>query len=621
MVQETSGSDQDTENSVEENNVREKLRRNRVLRNRRQFMSMIGAAGAAGLAGCSGGGDGSDGSDGGDGGDGSDGDSGPDRLDRTFRAGNAQESPTEAPLNGYQPTTWSHWWAGLQHLFRRPFYYSVDGNEWVPGLAEDWSIDDGVVTVDLADGYTWTNGREVDAQDFADKYTIEIEAGFQTGDIATSAEAVDDSTVEITLNEESADVNPAIIAHTLFSSNVNIDTPREVYGDIIDGFREAETQEETDAVLTDLTEGSWDLQDEWIYNGPWDLESADETRVLLTPRDEDPASDGINFSTWEIPVTSDQEAEFLSGSVDAAYDQDPSGAAEEYDQLGFVPVFNGIGVAFNHGDDWFGDRDVRKAISYMIDNERYKQAVRGGKEIPMDIHTGMAREYAADRMGDVADSLTDYSAQNADLAAEHLQAAGFTQEDGTWYDADGNEFVPEYVAEEGDAQTAQFVANAIQNFGVNAEARVESSSTYDSLIKDGDWQMTRDFWYFSWFVPIPYDNFRNALQGRAKEIRNIESEWEIPMPPGDPDGDLQTINVDDKLSQLRTAEGEEASRLVRELGWAWNQYLPMYQVYTYGDTFHFNTDGWNYPDEDHRVWTIPHPPYLLAQWGLMEAEE
>ena len=635
MVRETSDNSREGCSDAETASLRETLRKQREERNRREFLAMVGTAGAVGLAGCSGGddddeGNGSSDNDG-NGGTGNDNDENSDssndensdssmESDATFRAGNVPANPNENPLNSYNPNSWANWWAGRNHNFRRPFYYSVNDDEWVPGLAEDWSIEGNEVLITVSDKYTWSNGRTVDVQDFIDKYTIEIEAGFQPGDVVESVQRVDDSTVSLTLNEQNTGTSPAVIGHTIFSSNMQIDTPRELFGDLVKRFRNASSQDETDDVLKDLTEASWDITDEWIFNGLWVIDDADENRLLLKKRDDDPDAGGINFSKWAIPVESDQEAEFLSGSIDAAFSQDAAGAPDKYEPLGFVPVFQGIGVSFNHGDKWFGHPGVRKAIGHMIDNVRYNKAVKGGTKIPMDVHTGMAREYAETQMGDVADSLEDFTAQNFDRAKEHLEAAGFSKSGGTWKDPDGDEFKPTYVAKEGDAEAAQFVANAIKDFGIDAEGRIESKPVYKGLIEKGDWQMTRDFWGYSWFTPIPWDNFRNSLQGRAKEQRNIASEWEVPMPPGDRNGEMQTINVDEKINQLKTAKGEEAATLIKEIGWAWNYSLPHYQVYTYGDTFHFNTEDWEYPDGDHRVWNIPHPPYLLAQWGLLQAK-
>jgi len=62
-----------------------------------------------------------------------------------------------------------------------------------------------------------------------------------------------------------------------------------------------------------------------------------------------------------------------------------------------------------------------------------------------------------------------------------------------------------------------------------------------------------------------------------KYWRRFDSEFEIPMPVGDPDGDMETVDIYDTLGEMRQADDQEALvEAVQKVGWIGNQLMPFW---------------------------------------------
>jgi len=100
----------------------------------------------------------------------------------------------------------------------------------------------------------------------------------------------------------------------------------------------------------------------------------------------------------------------------------------------------------------------------------------------------------------------------------------------------------------------------------------------------------------------------------------MPTEFEVPMPVGDAEGELQTVDVASKVEKLGRVSGEEATRLVRELGWVYNQAPPNYPISQFTNSGWMTTDHWEFPAVDEPIMSIYAPAYFLMKKGKLRAK-
>lgn len=357
-------------------------------RNRRQFLSIFGAAGVVGLAGCLGGGDdgngddgsdggdgddGSDGSDGGDGGDGSDGgddgsDGGDDGETSTFNFALATEIDTlDVHATGRVPeqivSNALH-----DHLFR--LNHDL---EPVPHLVEDYEVNDDATQYifQIREGVTFHDGTELDGESVAWNLERFSGAGGRLS-FMIDMEAIDtleaSGSHEVTI--EYADANPRLL-YNLTEFPLGMISR--------DAFEEA-----GDSYGTDVAVGT----------GPFELDEwADAEHIRVTRYDDyewgpefvanqGPANvDEIEFNI--IPEQSTLNSELLQGYLDGTsyVELTDAGQIEDSDnvELHENPYPYAAWHPFNIEREPTDDERVRKALCYGVNSEAAITAALDGR--------------------------------------------------------------------------------------------------------------------------------------------------------------------------------------------------------------------------------------------------
>ena len=172
---------------------------------------------------------------------------------------------------------------------------------------------------------------------------------------------------------------------------------------------------------------------------------------------------------------------------------------------------------------------------------------------------------------------------DTDRATELMESAGYSLKNGQWHDPSGERVeleIPIPAWGNGIVQWHnQVYKQDLEDFGFTANVTGLEAATYTSQVwEGGEFDIT--YQYFA-TGPHPYYQFESALTVNNPAVNSgQQAEWEVPMPVGNPDGDLQTINVVDKHAALRTTQDEaEAKRLVTEIAWAMNQHLPGFMLH------------------------------------------
>lgn len=571
---------------------------------RRRLISALGVSGLAGLAGCIG----SDDDDedvgalnGDDNGSGDTDDSGnggsSERADTWL--GYTLTNPNDAQFNPYNPVGV----AGEANamMWDTLASYNEETNEWVPFIAEDWSFEGDEGTISFHDFYTWTNGEPVTADDFVTQLLIDEQMDTGAWNFLSHVESAGEYEVALEFDGE---VNPSIVEDVLMGTQVY--AAEEVYGEYLDRFED----EDEDAVLEDLID--WDPDEPELTNGPFTFESRSETRMVLEKYDdyESPhfSNEDLNFDYWAFEFGDAQLQQTL-----VFEDESDGGLAtlpkEMYDDLGdhwesVAPSnFNGLSLAFNHDHDLFSVREVRQAFGHLIPRQMTVDLNQMGylktpHEHVVGIDPAVVDSWLSDEF---TSNITQYAweEQNPDRAAELLEDAGFQDDGGTWVDPDGEEFRPAISVRTGAAEWVAAVelwVDLLQDFGIQAEMVTNDDTQFGNNWIDGNFELAAQWWAGGWpSAGHPYISWRDFESfDDSMTAASLPSEVEVPMPVGDPDGDLESVNIEDRLDELVQAVDEEQSmEIVEELAWIYNQYLPRYSVQTHNQTRYYRTDRWD----------------------------
>jgi len=596
---------------------------------RRRILEVAGASGITALAGCGGtGGDGGDGGDGDDGG-GDDGGGGEDQIvDKTFRY-IIEDLPTELQLNPYNPNNQS---GGRGIMFTSVGYWSPTEGEWASDLASDWSLDGQELTITLNEDHQWHDGNEVTAEDVARKVRLEEFFEAQFWEWLDSVEATDEKTVTYSLSQG---VNQDIVLTNLFDSFV-IDTPESQYREHLEALQDASNDDGRQSALNDLTSFAPGYADA-IGNGLFSVDDVDNNRITLSAWDGHPNYDEINFRDASLPfITSENKVTGLVNDEVDAVNADtvgPSTRSQVEDngaEMRFVPGTGGVSWSIDLNHELLGRRKVRQALAYVLNgNEILANPLRGAgaTEIACGLPVNLpGNEANLDNwLPNIGDQLTRYGRtdENLNRAEALLEEEGFSKDGDQWMTPDGERFVIEapWPSAGPNPSRAQVMNRQLSEFGIEGSIQIIETGTWGTRLTQCDYDVTHGFWGGL----NPYQAFQTGYIDGAnpRPAPSCEGElmksFEVPWPPGDPDG-LQSVNWQERFNQLLTASGDEATRLTEELAWIFNQALPQIPILETNTPYAVRTDDWNWPDSDHPVWGYAAPPTIAVNQGYVTAK-
>lgn len=607
---------------------------------RRRMLSALGSASAAALAGCSG-----DNDTGGEADDDPGTDSSDDNDDDTDNTGGGEPvtdtftsfimwtvNLERIGFNDWNPTTQAPF--GVSEINSTPAYqYNPAEGSYKPHAVTDWEVTSDSVSFKVSDKFAWSNGDELNAEDY---WTYaQIELGMYGGE----TDWIDDVTLhsdrefEVSLIEPA---NPDIVLSAISPGHYYRDGP---FSEFAERFDEAETDSEYEAIQSDLEEFTINPEegDELPCSGTFQVEKTTESYFTCVPNDHHPERDAINFEKVEFIKSGEMstvQGLLMSENLDNAYGRMSNtflnGLPDMYD-VEYRERFGGNSIDFQLTDDLYGIREVRQALNHILDTEEMAAAV-DFEQVADQYTTGMPDSVAEAWIGDQLDSFTDYSGKNFDEAARLLREAGFEEGSDTWIKPDGEEWTVNIRAPAGDSDRVKQVEVAVshlQEFGVNAEFNTIDVSTYWQRYRDRDWRVA--VWaYGNRHNPHPYFDFTHqyrgedlsSLPGEREPWKGTPYEIEIPFPIGDSDGSMETVQWRERIEELGgTTDEDQAVELVEELAWIYNQYTPKVPIAIETLPFMMNTRDWNLPDRDfvHTFtttnWFIP-----MLENGLLQAK-
>jgi len=601
---------------------------------RRQLIAAAASSSLVGFAGCGGDDDGTD-TDGGnssgtdtDGGNGSGTDTmggngngtatatgTPVMVDQTYVDGIGDTDVQQLQANPWNSTTYDA--SGPPKYWNMRYYnYNSTTAEFLPGILEDASIDGSTMTLQVSDQYEWHNGDAVTADDVVTHMRMArlmdtdplLLARAAPSDILASVEGItapDETTVEADLTGE---LNPTITLVQTFGAETfpgTLTTPDAVYSSYVQDFQDAGTDDAREQVRTDVRNFVWSF-DEAYGCGIMQIDAIEEGQIRMSPYDGHPESDAINWTGGvelrELPQTSGVVAA-RNGIVDVTglggvdptiTDTFPDGW-EDVSTIGN----GGVGLVPNWDDDIFGQLEVRRAFAHILDTQEISAALQGFNsaypEPPTYVFNQQQQEFW---MGDpIEGNLIVYDSNEE--AANLLESVGFTQEDGTWFKPDGDQFTPTIDMWGGldkwVSATRTFIGQ-LERFGIEAELVIHDRSVFFPEYEKEDMAYECPVEFHAHGGPQPLLGLTRNLTGYGGGNTGYDVEQTVPE-VGSLDNDEVTYNVEDLAQQAREASNEEDFvQAVRTLAWVQNLTVPTMPFTDFQQGRAYNDGDWNHPD-------------------------
>ena len=564
-----------------------------------------------------------------------DGATGPGGEDEVVYQSFASFVPRDTHFNPYNPAnsivqgSLVHWAPLMQ--------YHVGTDRWIPMIASDWWMNGTSAVLEVSEEFTWHNGDPVTAEDVATRLKLMYYMNDSIAGFLDAPPVAGDGEVELSLETEvqGAMFWPQVTGNIEYHAQ---STPESVYGEFVERFEDATTDEETEDVQGDLLEFSPQEPGENVLgNGPFEFVEATEDAQVFERYDEYPieyvreqvdATIGYDFSEWpdglvvdrfEFVDVGDLWAAYRSATLDGGADNAPREVYEEYPddyhQVG-VPRDQMWGLTFQYDDELYGNRNVRKAFAHIVE----RSDALADQMFPLgDVvayESGMTTSMTEDWVSqDVIDSFTDYSGQNYDEAAALLEEEGFTEEDGEWYTPDGDRFEMELRLPSFDdiVSGMQVVEARIEEFGIQTEFNAMELATFN-----GEVAPTGDFTVIASGIgsqPHPMYAYQLNWVDQPAET-NFDLTPEVPE-IGDPDGEpTMEVDISDLIVELG-ATGDEGriQEIVDTLAWAHNQDVPYVSCAEKAHQYCVSYAEWDMPEtvhegmEGHDPLAMTHTPW------------
>lgn len=490
-------------------------------------------------------------------------------------------------------------------------------NQFVPTGVKSLDIDkgNGRIVLGLYDDWQWTSGDEVTADDLL--LNLEIAKYVAVGgsvlwDNVTELKKRDEKTVVIELG----DVNTDYASKQLFDQDLNINPPHTINGketifvEYRDRLRDASNDKEIEKIDQELNDDAdWPV-DETVSCGPWEIVDSTETVVTLKPNDG--FHSPVNFSARvENFDAAGGRSQPISATLTEKTEAGPLAQPEHIKQIRNTDGLNVVirsgtsvqGLALNWNTDAEGVPDVytdpkfRQGIAYVLDNEKISRAhptrtsmIKRADGVFFDVENVLPS---------IHDKLRSYEV-NHKKAESMLKAAGLTKQNGTW-NYDGEPLVIKHISPNYHhwPTTGQATMSQLKQFGFKTEFRINEE--FGSILwgrNDDSWNSLRT--HSSALSPVSY---MIELLGEESMVYFPKS-VKVPMPVGNWNGSLETVNVRNVVNGLAKLSGEAYTKQLEKLAWIHNYTLPSIPTNVENWGMMYWTDKWNWPGKDDPMWGV-----------------
>ncbi|WP_049903539.1 ABC transporter substrate-binding protein [Halococcus agarilyticus] len=598
---------------------------------RRKLLTLTASGSAFALAGCSGGGSGGTPSDGAsnesDTAASNDTDIGgsSEMVDRSLVIG-GQRSSDKQQFNPFNPNAQTQF---VFTVFYQPLAKYLPNQEFAPMLASEWNIGSDKTTISLRK-QSWANGDPVTSTDLVTRLKLGKYFGHPVWDSIESVQETGDRSVE--LSHVSGSINEDVFRMNLLGMRMS--TPERMYGEYLESLEDASSDSEVESAKGELV--SWTLK-EPPSCGPVKFESASSAGITTPVREGGhPAVDKLNFPTVEWQMVSGHQggvADLINHKIDVFHGLVTEKIEQRFpDWVTLVryPVYNGLCLDFNHTNEVLAKREVRQAIAHLVNRTNGTQnmskimysAVKAPHGLPGTL-SGTPKQW----LGDTLDQLTQYGydSSNESKAESLLQEAGLQKQNGRWRKENGEKFTLTVRAptDWSWVRMGQTISDTLDSFGINVDYQPkESSVLYGQFHSQGKWDLITGNWGGD--LPHPASSLPTVIANNNEVLQKnaaIPTSVDVPMPVGDTEGSLETVDIQKHLSTISTSTGQEAKDAVKKVTWAINQGLPAMPMNEKLDQRSYDSTEWAMPKKADPRMSVNFPVEFMLDRGIIKAKE
>ncbi|RJT07169.1 ABC transporter substrate-binding protein [Halococcus sp. IIIV-5B] len=492
--------------------------------------------------------------------------------------------------------------------------FNLATQQFEPLVASDWTIDGGSMTLNLAPDLTWDNGDEFIGTDMDIWLTFQQYVTQGTVmDFIDDWTIQDDKTIQLALSNPN--INNSIIEYNILGELP--DTPRALWRDHAKRLKDTEGGED---VVSEIVQRQITDVNNAVTNSVWSFTGFDGlNRAQYNRRDGgNPDLSNVEIPSFGYQVTTSrqQRLQALRGNeIDwqgqLALSEPQRESLPDHLQYVYLPTDNFIhgSIVFNQEHDLWGQRAVRKAAAFYINiaqtaaNQSW--AAPGTRLNGMEGNKVIQDEWINDILG----NFTDYDADNrVERGDAVLRDAGFSKQNGVWISSDGQSLSGDIisVSDWRDATVAtQSVVDMLNSHGFDMQqTNINSTQYFDQVFSEqgGDFEAAWAVMGAEWpQYPHPLSVYSWVFgdSGPSQWFLRSQNEYDVPMPIGNPNGSTESINVQQLVSDLRTASNDQAAtEIVDRLAWTFNQTVPAVITNPAGLNRWFNTTDFNIPSVD-----------------------
>lgn len=592
-------------------------------------------------------------------------------VDQDYRISHAQDiTADELTLN---MSDWQNFpWGIRQLIFSPPAYQRVNEQKWNGILFDDVTVEPGSVSITVKENANWSNGdpitgkhvrnhvlrsifmrvntprNEVSSPSEVGAPMLLIRSPDGSGDWRQNAIEVDGKSVTFKTKEgwfgDQSPWRKSTIAREFWKANPESPAWDYVFDEFMglsDPF--GENFEQTKSLRTAYRSGeNAPGPMEFPTNGPFKLVQAEGRKRTLERHEGHPFSEYINWPrviAEYIESPRSQRTALISGHLDAWSGSMPQRTLESLPdsvEEARYDVPRGASLNMHIGDGVWNDPRVRQALQYIIDREMITQAVSGETVIeanPVAVPGAMGglHDYFDDSF---LNQLHTYGKDN-EKATQLLQDAGFSKQGGSWHTPEGEPWSFKFQTSASVPQFETLVVQQLNRFGINAELYTMDNAVYDETIKTGKHDLIKGSWggelhsalAFLWWIPqnpvqrgihgiwsdeqvkdwgqeVEHVNIDENGYAHNFQAEDLKDYFTVEAPPiGEPDGNLQEYDAAWAAMMLDWGyqfEDRAYDDVLKELAWVYNWYVPEIPIHKErAQTFH-DTSDWRVPPMDNQ---------------------
>ena len=409
----------------------------------------------------------------------------------------------------------------IVNSFSGLFTYDADGNVQ-PDLAADYTVsEDGLTyTVNLVPGLVWSDGSELNANDFVYSWNraVNPQTAADYSYMFDVIAANEDGTLKVTASEDGQ------------SLTIELDSPCAYFLDLLafPAYYPVKQSEVEAAADWETNPGAWCQEAGFVTNGAYTISSwTHDQTIIMTKNPNYHRADEVTIETIEVMLSADDTAIYAAYNADNLdfIDTVPNDEIQSLlDNPEFYIVDN-LGtyyVSFNVNSDLFADKTpaqanaMRRAFALLVDRDYIAENIGQTGQVPAntfipegmsDGHGGIFKEN--DDAYTYPDEETagyynpSYSQENVDEAIALLESAGYVFDDSGMLSAE-TPIAFEYLTNDGTGNVA--IGEALQQdfaaIGIDMTIQTVDWNVFLDERKAGNYDIARNGWLADFNDPI-----------------------------------------------------------------------------------------------------------------------